>query len=169
MQIILSAHSSNEFFNGNCDYAVVELTPALAKQIRNRVALARKAGQKDRDLYEMYFWGGTAEFYGCALLEACQEAVAAASGSDEAANDWLTELEQREYAVVPDGVDFNAHETQRTECDQMVVRCNRCSDSPTFSVAWTASPKHADLEITTSELPLAAMDELLAARRPSAA
>jgi hypothetical protein len=46
-------------YNGDCDYAVVELTPALVKQIRSRVALARKA---DSDLYELYFWS-SADFF----------------------------------------------------------------------------------------------------------
>ena len=57
MQLILNVHSSNGHYDGDCDYAIVELTPALAEQIRNRVALAREAGQKDNDLWELFFWG----------------------------------------------------------------------------------------------------------------
>ena len=75
MNIILTTHSSNEPYNGDCDYAVVELTPALIEQIRSRVALARNAGQEDSDLYELYFWGSTSEFYGHAIVDACQEAA----------------------------------------------------------------------------------------------
>ena len=116
MQIILNAHSSNEHYNGDCDYAVIDLTPELAEQIRNRVALARQARQQDNDLYELYFWGSPAEFYDYNILDACQEAIAAAGGRrrNKAARDWLADFEQREYAVVPGGVDFTAHEAQRT-------------------------------------------------------
>lgn len=163
--LILNAHSSDENFNGDCDYAVVELTPALATQIRRRVALARKAGQQDSDLWEIYFWGSTAEFFDHEVLDACQEAVAATGKRrrSKAARDWLTAFEQREYAVVPAGVDLNAHEAQRTECDQMIVRCSPSSNRPEFQIAWTAIPKHSDVDVTTGELPLKVMEELLAA------
>ena len=165
MHIILNVCSSNEHYNGDCDYAIVDLTPALAERIRRRVALARQAGEQDRDFWEMYFWGSTTEFYDHKLLDACQDAVvAAARGSDpdQAARDWLADFEQREYAVVPDGVDFAAHQAQRTEVDQMIVRRHQ----PDFAIAWTASPKHSDVYVTTSELPLAVMETLLAPTAP---
>ena len=47
MHIILNACSSNEHENGDCDYAAVDLTPALTEQIRRRVALARRAVKQD--------------------------------------------------------------------------------------------------------------------------
>ena len=165
MHLILNVHSSNPHYNGGCDYAVVELTPALAKRIRSRVALARKARQKDNDLWELYFWGGTAAFFDHNILNACQEAIATAGRRrrNKAALDWLTDFEGREYAVVPAGVDLNAHEAQRTEYDQMIIQVSPSSLREEFSIIWTATPKHADLDVTTGELPLAAMEELLAA------
>ncbi|MEI8376776.1 MAG: hypothetical protein WCJ35_28510 [Planctomycetota bacterium] len=165
MHLIINTHSSNDHYNGDCDCAIIELTPALAEQIRSRVALARKARQQDNDLYELYFWGSTAEFYGQDVLDTCQEAVAAAArgrGRNRAVRKWLAELEQREYAVVPDGVDFSAHEPQRTELDQMILRVGPSSHRLEYAVAWTTSPKHSDVYVTTSELPIAVMDELLA-------
>lgn len=130
MYLIFNTHSSNEHYNGDCDYAIVDLTPALAAQVRHRVAPARQAGQQDDDLNELYFWGSTAQFYDHNVLEICQDAAAAAAHGadpDQAARDWLTDFEQREYAVVPEGVDFAAHEAQRTEVDQMIVRCSPSS------------------------------------------
>ena len=76
MHLILNAHSSNPDYSGDCDYALVDLTPALAKRIRSRVALARQAGQHDNDLYELCSWGSSAEFYDYTLLEACEKAIA---------------------------------------------------------------------------------------------
>ena len=72
-------------FQRRCDYAVVELTPGLVDQIRRRVELARQAGRQDNDLYEIYFWGGTADFYDSDLPDACEDAMA----TDEAAQEWL--------------------------------------------------------------------------------
>ena len=165
MHIILNACSSNEFCNGDCDYAIVDLTPALAEQIRRRVALARQVAEQDNDFWEMYFWGSTVEFYDDKLLDACQEAVVVAAqgpDADQVARDWLADFEQREYAVVPDGVDFAAHQAQRTEIDQVIVRRHQ----PEFAIAWTASPKHSDVYVTTTELPLTVIEDLLAATVP---
>jgi len=169
MHLIFNTHSSNEHYNGDCECAIIELTPALAEQIRCRVALARQARQQDSDLYELYFWGSTAEFYGQDVIDACQEAVAAAArgrGRSKAARNWLAEFEQRDYAVVPNGVDFNAHEPQRTECDQMILRVGPSSHRLEYAVVWTTSPKHSDVYVTTNELPLAVMEELLAETIP---
>ena len=88
MHLILNAHSSDPHYNGDCDYAIVDLTPALAARIRGRVALARQAGQQDNDLNELYFWGSTAEFYDQDILEACETAIAPGR-SNRALRKWL--------------------------------------------------------------------------------
>ena len=158
--IVLETHSTDPDFNGDCDYAVMRLTPGLMEQVRRRVEVARQAGQQDDDLYELSFWGGTAEFYGCELPEACQEAVAAAkgTGADQAAQDWLTGLEANGHALMPPAVDLAACQAQRTECCQMIVRCSPLSSNPPHEIAWTASPKHSDVYVTTGELPLTVLE-----------
>jgi hypothetical protein len=168
MHLILNVHSSDANYSGDCDYAIVELTPKRAELIRNRVALAREARQRDSDLYELYFWGSPAQFYDQGILDACQDAIVAAGSRrrKRAARDWLADFERQEYAVVPDGVDFNAHESQRTECGQAILRVSPASHQPEFEIAWTAIPKHSDVYVTTHELPLEVMEKLLAANTP---
>ena len=158
--IVIGTHSTNPEFDGDCDYAVVQLTPELVDQIRRRVELVREAGRQDDDLYEIYFWGGTAEFYDCNLLDTCQEAVAAAKGadSDQAAQDWLTGLEQNGHALMPPATDLAACQPQRTECDQTIVRRCPSAHDPRYEIAWTASPKHTDVYVTTKDLTLAALE-----------
>ena len=158
--IVIDTHSTNPDFNGDCDYAVVQLTPGLVDQVRRRVELARQAGRQDNDLYELYFWGGTAEFYDCNLLDACQEAVAArGADGDQAAQDWLTGLEQNGHALMPPAADLAACQPQRTECDQMVVRRSPPSCDPRYEIAWTVIPKHTDVYVTTRDLPLEALED----------
>ena len=130
--------------------------------------MAREARQQDSDLYELYFWGSPAQFYDQDILDACQEAIAAVGGRKRkrAARDRLADFERQEYAVVPDGVDFNAHEAQRTECGQAILRVSPASHQPEFEIAWTAIPKHSDVYVTTHDLPLKVMEELLAAPLP---
>jgi hypothetical protein len=163
--IVLNTHSTNPEFNGDCDYAVVQLTPEVVAQVRRRVELARKAGQEDNDLCELYFWDGAADFYDNGLLEACQDAVAADKG-DQAAQDWLTGLEQDGHALVPPAADLSACQPQRTECDQMVLGCSPLSREPHYEIAWTASPKHSDVYVTTSDLPLAALEGYIRNGKP---
>jgi hypothetical protein len=163
MHLILNAHSSDPHYNGDCDYAIVDLTPKLAERIRRRVTLASEAGQRDNDLYELYFWGSSVEFFDHDVLDGCQEAITA-GGPDphQAARDWLADFEGRGYAVVPTGFDLNAYEPQRTECDQAIVRCSPSSHHPEFEIAWTTIPKHSDVYVTTCELPFTVIEELLA-------
>ncbi len=169
MHIILNVHSSDAHFNGNCDYAIVELTPARAELVRSRVALARQVRQQDSDLYELCFFGSPAEFFDHSILDACQNAAASGPDPDQAARDWLTAFEQTEYAVVPAGVDFIAHEAQRTESDHVVLRVSGSSRRPEFVIAWTASPKNSDIDVSTADFPFTTMEELLAATDQSAA
>ncbi len=169
MHIILKARSSDENYNGDCDYAVVDLTLALAEKIRHRVAVARQAQEQCNDIYELYFWDSTANFYDQNVLAPCQEAAAAAARGlalEQTGRDWLNDFEQRGYAVVPAGIDFTAHEAQRTEVDQMIVRRSDSSLQPEFEIAWTASAKFTDVYVTTCELPLAAMEGLLTVNAP---
>ena len=162
MHLIFDTNSTNSDCNGDCDCALVELTPSLAEQIRSRVALARHAGQQDNDLYEMYFWGSTAEFYDSKLMDACEEAVAL-RGDDQAASKWLNDFEETGFAAVPAGVDLGSLGPQRIELSQMIVRCSPSAQRPEYEICWTASPKHSDVYVTTRDLPLERLEELLAA------
>ena len=45
----------------------------------------------------------------------------------------------------------------------MIIQISPSSLRMEFSVIWTASPKYADLDVTTAELPITAMEELLVA------
>jgi hypothetical protein len=152
--------STNPEFNGDCDYAVVRLTPELADRVRRRVELARQAGWQDDSLCELYFWDGTAEFHDGGLVDACQDAVAAGRGAegDEAARQWVAGLERDGHALLPPAVDLATFRARRTECDQMVVRCSPLFRDPRYEIAWTSSPKHTDVYVTTRDLPLAKLE-----------
>jgi hypothetical protein len=152
--IVLDTHSTDPDFNGDCDYAVVRLTPELVEQVRRRVELARQAGRQDDDLYELYFWWGTAEFYDSGLVDACEKALTA----EQSVQDWLAGLERDGRALLPPAADLAACQPQRVECAQMIVRRSPSSPDPRHEIAWIAVPKHTDVYVTTRDLPLAAME-----------
>lgn len=164
MNIVLETSSTNPDYKADCDCAVVELTPNLVELIRHRGKLARQVWRRDHDLYELYFWCGLVDFYDCQVIEACQQALAAIAkngDADQLARDWLADLENNGHALLPPGVDLQAHQPQRTECQQMILRCCRPADAPQYEVAWSVIPKHTDIYITTSGLPLKTMDAYL--------
>ena len=152
--IVLATDSTNPEFSGDCDYAVVRLTPEVVDLVRRRVELAQQAGRQDDSLYELSFWDGTAEFYDSDVVAACQAAV----GGDKAAQEWLGGLEREGHALVPGGADLATCKPQRTECDQMAVRCSPLSSDPHYEIAWSANPKHSDVCVTTKDLPLKALE-----------
>ncbi len=163
MYLILMTHSSNSEYNADCDWAVVELTPALLDEIRTRVSLAHEVWQKDANLYGLHFWGSTVDYFAHDLIDACQDAVATGTidgDADQVAQDWLANLENSGHAVLPEGVDLSKFETQRTECDRMVVTVatGQRGDS---DISWETSPKHTDIYITTWDVTLAKLESLI--------
>lgn len=169
MHLILMTHSSNSEYNADCDFAVVELTPALLDEIRARVELAHETRQKDASLYELHFWGSTAEYFPYALIDACQEAVATRTvdgDADQAAQNWLGDLESSGHALLPEGVVMSKVDAQRTECDRMVVTVVAGQRGET-DISWEASPKHTDIYITTWDVTLATLESLVAPASPA--
>ena len=169
MYLILMTHSSNSEYNGDCDLAVVELTPGLLDEIRARVSLAHEARRKDADLYELHFWGSTVDYFAHDLIDACWEAVAARTmdgDANQAAQDWVANLEHSGHAVLPEGVDLSQFEVQRTECDRMVVAigAGKCSDR---DVSRKTIPKHTDIYITTWDVTLAKLGSLVIPASPA--
>ncbi len=148
MKILLNIRSDNLECNADCDCAVVDLTPSSLLQIRCRVELARQIVSKASDLYKLNFWGGTANFYSYGLVETCEAAAEAA---------WLADLEQAGHGALPEAVDLGAHPIQRTECDQMIVRCIPNPERPAFEIAWVSIPKHTEIYVTTEAI---ALDDL---------
>jgi hypothetical protein len=57
------------------------------------------------------------------------------------------------FLPLPEGVNLERFEARSTECDQQIIRCRREGEQVAFEVAWTASPKHTDLYVTTQAIP----------------
>jgi len=160
MKIVLQTDSTNSEYHADCDCALVEVTPSLVKLIRRRVALAKQARRQDRDLWELYFWGCTAEFFDYALISTCE----ATFQDGEKAKAWSDGFERDGRAVLPPRADITALEPQRTECDQMIIRCVPSSRRTDIEIAWLAIPKHSDVYITTRDVSLASLETLVASR-----
>lgn len=142
MKLILEATSSDEGYNGDCDYATVELTLRLAKIALRRIKALKQIHQQDDQIWEMYFWDDSPIFF---------------EFHDELES--LTDAETGEACVFSRSVPFHAaaefkvpaDHFQRTECSQMIVRESE--------IAWTAIPKHSSVYVTTMPIPLSLLEK----------
>lgn len=101
---------------------VIDITPEYAKLLLGRLEIFKTAAAADKDLWEMYFWDASGDYYGV---------------------DWdETEEKQDEEGreiVVPD-----LEEPGRTEVNQVIIREEE--------VCWTAMPKHSSVYVLTAPL-----------------
>ena len=141
-------------FNGDCDYAVVRLTPELVDLVRRRVELARQAVARTTT-----FTSSTSGAVRRSSTAAtCWTPARKPWQTDQAAQDWLAGLEQNGHALVPPAADLAACQPQRVGVRPDGRPGSPSSSDPEYEIAWTASPKHTDVYVTTRDLPLAALE-----------
>lgn len=98
---------------------VIDIDSRYAKVLLKRRAIFMSAKTSDKDLWEMYFWDASGEYYGVDWEETGDR-----------------EDEQGRQVVVPDW-----EKPGRTEVDQAVIREEE--------VCWTALPKHGEVYVIT--------------------
>jgi hypothetical protein len=131
MKILLQCTSSDENLSW-CQYALVTFGDDVKKEVLVRRELHQMVKSRDKDLWNMDFWGIPGEFYDNLNVEDCltdeQQAI----------------LESNGYVVLPDDFEVS-DEASRTECDRMVV-----GDDGFW---WKCVVKHTDVYIETTRLP----------------
>lgn len=145
MSIILNVWSNNPFNNGGCDFAVVELTPELAKLALRRIAALCEQKSLDPCVCETYYWGSEAEYFSPWIDSASQSADTNTACPDLEKLLEEFKADRREMVVSADKVTLLENQIAHVECGQMIVR----EDSTSF----TAIPKHTDFYVTTAEIP----------------
>jgi hypothetical protein len=134
MKLLLKTWSTNENFNGDCDYAAVDLTPELATILERRITQFKILKQAETSLDTMVYWDASADMLG-----------------------WTEEIEEvadpdkENVFEVPDSFVFG--EPQRTECDRVEV-----TDT---GVRFTCYPKHCDCRIESAELRLEVIERAI--------
>jgi hypothetical protein len=150
--VALRCWSSNDQYNADFDYGIVEITPELIQLIEKRRALFNVAYAEDRSLSRMVFWDYTPEF----RAERDLEAFADEQAGDGDQPQWFKSLadgaeveDLPESFVMPNDKDGDF----RTDYDGMQVT--------ELGVYWTVIPKHAGIRIDTAELSYKDLAEML--------
>jgi hypothetical protein len=160
--LVLKCSSNDENFDGGCEYALIEITPAFCKLALDRIALCDRLHQEDVSLVEMYYWNYDALYFGrhgdsdlgdnaATDIEECAPKLAELL--DTTIDDWDNDDEQAELTAdlfVPESLQC------RVECTQMVIGHDGY-------VHMFCYPKHTSVQITTNYLSKKQLQEYLEA------
>ena len=150
MKILLKVSSSNEHWDSDCEFALVELTAQLAALAVRRIAALGEQKSADPDIDETYYWAYFAEYFSPWINRASteQEADATSAGLVEMLDE--IQIEGKGIVTVPDSFQVPPSQVAAVECQQMIVRED--------SVAFMAIPKHASFYVQTVDVPLAMLE-----------
>ncbi len=155
MRILLKVTSSNEYCDGGCEFALVDLNPELAALALQRIAALRDQMTVDPNIVETYYW---AYFAACYFSPYAGLAIddMEAEGASIPLGDQLHELqiEDKEIVCAPASFQVPPGQVAAVECEKMLVRVD--------SIAFTAIPKHASFHVQTVEVPLTMLEAALA-------
>ena len=150
MRVVLNVSSSNENYNGGCEYALLDLTPDLASLALRRIAVLKEQRNLDPDIDETYYWAYFVDCYFDPWVESAEDAKEG-EGTNSAVGDTLDELKIEDNGVVSVPENFHVACCQyAVECEQMIVREG--------SIAFTAIPRHASLRVATAEIPITILE-----------
>ena len=98
MRILLKVTSSNEYCDGGCEFALVDLSPELAALALQRIAALRDQMTLDPNIAQTSYWACFVAYAGSAIDD--QEV----EGTGIGLGDWLgnLQIEEREVVHVPE-------------------------------------------------------------------
>src|SRR5579863_3628910 len=121
MKLILRVSSSNEYCDGGCEYAALDLTRELARLALRRIQVLKEHKKNDEMVYETYYWDFSAEYFSLRadftnMPEKVKTTILTVAEIVEA-----LAVDDNELVTAPD--DFEVVEAQiaAVECGQMLV------------------------------------------------
>jgi hypothetical protein len=155
MKVVLPCWSSHDDTCG-CDYALVDLTPDLARLVLDRVRVFRKLSASDAGLCDLRWWNCDAVFFSPWGSGDDPDGAQPGEVETQRVEQYLSGLDGgREVLEVSDDLALDEEMIARTECDRMVV----CDDGVSFSCI----PKHTDVRISTGTIPVEMLERVASA------
>ena len=161
MRLILKVASSKEYCDGGCEFALVDLTPELARLALGRIAALREQKILDPNIVETYYWAYSAACYFSPYAGLAIDGMEAEVASI-LLGDHLHELqiEDKEIVCAPESFELLPGQVAAVECEQMIAY--------EASIAFTAIPKHTSFYVQTVEIPISLLEAALAIRASTA-
>jgi hypothetical protein len=155
MRVLLKVWSSNPDYDGGCDYAAVEISEELAKLMLRRINVLSEQKAFDCWLYETCYWDSSPEYFSPWAVHPAEpgEIDETAAALEEILNS--LEVDTEETVIAPPDFRVSESYVAVVECSQMVVRDD--------GIAFTALVRHADIYLTTAEIPREIIESALAA------
>lgn len=150
MKFLLRVSSSNQYCDGGCEFALVELTRGLANVALRRIEILKDQKKVDESIYETYYWDFHAEYFSpradfSGVPENAKTAMLAVGEIVEA-----LVVEEKGVVTAPDDFEVVEEQIAAVECAQLVVGEG--------GVAFLAIPKHCDFYVTTAEIPVPVLE-----------
>ncbi len=154
MRIILKVSTTNEYCDGGCEFASVDLTADLAALALGRIATLKEQKSLDPDIIETYYWAYFAEYF--SPWRDLPTGGNNVDGPRACTPELLDQLqvEEKEIICAPESFEVSPSQVAAVECEQMVVREG--------ATAFMAIPKHASFYVETAEIPLAVLKAAVA-------
>ena len=151
MRIALKVTSSDEYCNGGCEFALLDLTPELASLALKRIVILREQKNLDPDIDETYFWAYFVDCYFDPWAESPEDDKKVKSTSS-AVGDMIEELEieDNEVVRVPENFQVPPRQCAVVESEQLIVRED--------AISFTAIPRYASLRVQTAEIPITMLE-----------
>lgn len=141
MQIVLGAIANDPDSSDACDFAVVDLTSDVTRQILRRMDSSLVAWDAERQLHEVHFWGNEVTFF--------------RRSEDDRGGPYLPrDASQFRFSVERPSDDSAIP----TEYEHMVISLNSMEPE----VSWRARAKYSPIEYRTCTIPRSAVAEALA-------
>jgi hypothetical protein len=134
----------------DCDYALIDLTPSLARLGLSRIARLKEHKASDNDLLEIYFWDYHALYFSPWIAEDCGEADVLAEKIE------CLPSASEDLSLAPDDFAVSEQLCTRVECCQMIATED--------GIAFVAIAKHTSFYITTAEIPITLLEKAAAER-----
>jgi hypothetical protein len=145
--------SSPEFSPDDLEWAFVNLDAPLLERALARRRIFLQAQAQDDQLYEMYWWDNSPNFFALYPDMDTDQSIEEASLEDKLCNDMGQPIE-----LLYEDLYRVSEETAIPDVYLRAVECARMRVD-TYGIAWVCHPKHLDAGIRTSTIPWEVIEE----------
>jgi hypothetical protein len=133
--LLLAVFSTDPDTTGDCDFAVVDMSAALAQRCLMRMERIRILSAAEPDLSALQYDDGGARYY--PFSDAFEETVARVTGMDLYAS-----LDEYGWLILPEAVVLPVQPVRRTDTNVMVVT--------NTEIGWAATPVQSRVMVRTA-------------------